>query len=177
MPSTFRSWLSEKQRKRAKDMLRWACFSQRPLTLSEFRDALALTGWRPDPSKSVWHDPFKDKLHLRTLNTIQRDVLIRILSAFRTTATQALEMEAYVPSTRLRLKRRGRDVVASLFTQPRDHPIHSVLERASRRAVAKGDAARLPIAQVIKTMDMAKLRTLETLDLRPLEPWRPPVTE
>ena|SRR5579871_119330 len=60
------------------------------------------------------------------------------------------------------------------LTQPKDHPIHSVLERASRRAVAKGDAARLPIAQVIKTMDMTKLRTLETFDPRPLEPWRPP---
>jgi hypothetical protein len=43
--------------------------------------------------------------------------------------------------------------------------------------VAKGDAARLPIAQVIKTMDIAKLRTLETLDPRPLEPWKPPATE
>ena len=127
-----------------------------------------------DYASTVWHNPLKDKTHLRTLNTIQRDVLIRILSAFRTTATQAMEMEAYVPPTRLRLKRRGRDVVASLFTQPKDHPIHGVLERASRRAVAKGDAARLPIAQVIKTMDTTKLRMLETLDPRPLEPWKPP---
>jgi len=127
-----------------------------------------------DYASTVWHNPLKDKTHLRTLNTIQRDMLIRILSAFRTTATQAMEMEAYVPPTRLRLKRRGRDVVASLFTRPKDHPIHGVLERASRRAVAKGDAARLPIAQVIKTMDMTKLRMLKTLDPRPLEPWKPP---
>ena len=50
----------------------------------------------------------------------------------------------YVPSTRLRLKRRGQDVVARLFTLPQDHPIQSVLERASRRAVAKGNNPRLP---------------------------------
>jgi hypothetical protein len=69
-----------------------------------------------DYASTVWHNPLKDKIHLRTLNTIQREALIRMLSAFKITATQTLEMEAYVPSTRLRLKRRGRDVVASLFT-------------------------------------------------------------
>jgi hypothetical protein len=93
-----------------------------------------------DYAGTVWHDPLADKTHLRTLSTVQREALTRILSAFKTTATQTLETEAHIPSTRLRLKRRGQDVVAGLHTLPKDHPIHSTLERAHRRAVAKYEA-------------------------------------
>ena len=41
-----------------------------------------------DYASTVWHDPLRDKTHLRQLNTIQRTSLIRILSAFRTVATR-----------------------------------------------------------------------------------------
>jgi hypothetical protein len=40
-----------------------------------------------DYASTVWHDPLRDKTHLRHLNTVQRTPLIRILSAFRTVAT------------------------------------------------------------------------------------------
>ncbi|KAI1828773.1 hypothetical protein CBS147337_10421 [Penicillium roqueforti] len=40
-----------------------------------------------DYASTVWHDPLRDKTHLRHLNTVQRTSLIRILSAFRTVAT------------------------------------------------------------------------------------------
>ena len=36
-----------------------------------------------DYASTVWHDPLKDKTHLRSLCTAQRDALIRILSAFK----------------------------------------------------------------------------------------------
>ncbi|EKV16381.1 hypothetical protein PDIG_09110 [Penicillium digitatum PHI26] len=44
-----------------------------------------------DYASTVWHDPLRDKVHIRHLNTVQRNVLIRILSAFRTVATATLE--------------------------------------------------------------------------------------
>jgi hypothetical protein len=47
-----------------------------------------------DYASTVWHDPLRDKVHIRHLNTVQRIVLIRILSAFRTVATATLEVEA-----------------------------------------------------------------------------------
>jgi hypothetical protein len=46
-----------------------------------------------DYASTVWHDPLRDKTHLRHLNTVQRTTLIRILSAFRTVATTTLEVE------------------------------------------------------------------------------------
>ncbi|CDM34662.1 hypothetical protein DTO012A8_7600 [Penicillium roqueforti] len=36
-----------------------------------------------DYASTVWHDPLRDKTHLRHLNTVQRTSLVRILSAFR----------------------------------------------------------------------------------------------
>lgn len=122
-------------------------------------------------ASTVWHDPLKDKTLLRVLSSVQRVALIRILSAFKTVATQKLEVEAYLPSTRLQLKRRGQDAVIRLFTLPKDHPIHSTLERARRRAIAKGNTPRLPLKQVMKTMDIEQLQTLEIIDPRPRAPW------
>lgn len=34
-------------------------------------------------ASTAWHNPLKDKIHLRTLGTVQRTALIRILSAFQ----------------------------------------------------------------------------------------------
>jgi hypothetical protein len=59
--------------------------------------------------------------------------------------------------------------VARLFTLPKDHPIHGVLERAVRRMTVKGNNPRLPLAQLLKTMDIAKLQSLEKIDPRPME--------
>lgn len=55
-----------------------------------------------DYASTVWHDPLRDKAHLRHLNTVQRAHLIRILSAFRTLATTILRPET--PKHPLRLK-------------------------------------------------------------------------
>ncbi|EED16651.1 zinc knuckle domain protein [Talaromyces stipitatus ATCC 10500] len=60
-----------------------------------------------DYASTVWHNPLKDKIHLRTLGTVQRTTLICILSAFKTASTAALEVEAYVLPTNLRLKQRA----------------------------------------------------------------------
>ncbi|GFF62105.1 RNA-directed DNA polymerase (Reverse transcriptase) [Aspergillus udagawae] len=48
-----------------------------------------------DYASTVWHNPLKDKRHLRVLDTAQRSALIRILSAFRTVATATMEVETY----------------------------------------------------------------------------------
>jgi hypothetical protein len=87
-----------------------------------------------DYTSTVWHNPLQDKTHLQVLGTVQRTALIQTLSAFKTVATATLEVEAYVLPTRLRLKKRAQDVVASLHTLPCSHPIKDVLERAKRRS-------------------------------------------
>ncbi|KAJ5244713.1 hypothetical protein N7489_004809 [Penicillium chrysogenum] len=48
-----------------------------------------------DYTSTVWHDPLRDKTHLRHLRTVQRAALIRVLSAFRTVATTTLSVEAH----------------------------------------------------------------------------------
>jgi ribonuclease HI len=127
-----------------------------------------------DYASTVWHNPLKDKMHLRALNTVQRVALIRILSSFRTVATLTLEVEAYIPPTRLRLRQRGQNTVAKLYTLPKAHPIQSVIERSERRINAKGNDPKFPLVQTLKTMDLAQLQTLEKIDPKPLEPWRKP---
>ncbi|KAJ5138858.1 uncharacterized protein N7515_003706 [Penicillium bovifimosum] len=126
-----------------------------------------------DYASTVWHDPLRDKVHIRHLNTVQRTVLIRILSAFRTVATATLEVEAYILPTHLRLRHRAQRTIARLHTLPRDHPIWSALSRAQNRRNNVGSYARFPLAEALKTMDVDRLNELETIDPRPLPPWRP----
>merc|ERR1711939_44181 len=59
-----------------------------------------------DYASPVWHNPRKDKGHLRVLSAVQRVALLRIISAFRSVATQTLEVECHILPTHLRLKRR-----------------------------------------------------------------------
>ncbi|KUM55793.1 hypothetical protein ACN42_g11443 [Penicillium freii] len=125
-----------------------------------------------DYASTVWHDPLRDKVHLRHLNTVQRTVLIRILSAFRTVATTTLEVEAYILPTHLRLRCQAQRTIARLHTLPRDHPIWSALPRAQSRRNNVGSYARFPLAEALKTMDVDRLNELETIDPRPLPPWR-----
>jgi ribonuclease HI len=125
-----------------------------------------------DYASTVWHDPLRDKTHLRHLNTVQRTALIRILSAFRTVATTTLEVEAHILPTHLRLRHRAQRTIASLHTLPRDHPIWSALSRAQNRRNNIGSYARFPLAEALKTMDVNRLNELEMIDPRPLPPWR-----
>jgi ribonuclease HI len=124
-----------------------------------------------DYASTVWHDPLRDKTHLRHLNTVQRVTLIRILSAFRTVATTTLEVEAHVLPTHLRLRHRAQRTIAKLHTLPRNHPIWNTLLRAQRRRNNIGTSSRFPLAEALKTMNLERLDELETIDPCPLPPW------
>ena len=54
-----------------------------------------------DYASTVWHNPLKDKIHLRTLETVQQTTLIHVLSAFKTVSTAALEIESFMLPTHL----------------------------------------------------------------------------
>lgn len=54
---------------RARCMLTWVCFARRPLSLEEFRDALALSGWQHGSSSST----FQNHLDRRRVQLFQRD--------------------------------------------------------------------------------------------------------
>ena len=123
-------------------------------------------------ASTVWHDPLRDKTHLRHLRTVQRAALIRILSAFRTVATSTLEVEAHVLPTHLRLRHRAQTTIAKLHTLPRNHPIWDTLLRAQRRRNNIGSYARFPLAEALKTMSLERLHELEMIDPTPLPPWR-----
>lgn len=130
-----------------------------------------------DYASIVWHNPLKDKTHLRTLDTVQRTALVRILSAFRTVATQTLEVEAHVLPTRLRLKQRAQRVIARLCTLPTSHPVQAALARSQRRSRNIGNNPRLPLAEAMKTMNLERLERLEVIDPSPRAPWEPPIFE
>jgi len=130
-----------------------------------------------DYASTVWHNPLKDKTHLRMLGTIQRAALIRILSAFRTVSTQAMEVEAYILPTRLRLKERAQRMVTRWCTLPESHPMHEVTTRAQKRSRLLGSSPRFPLAEVMKTMDLNRLNALETIYPKPLKPWDIPAFE
>lgn len=86
-------------------------------------------------ASTVWHDPLRDKTHLRHLNALQRAQrapLIRILSAFRTVVTPTLEVEAqssqHTSTSAAEHNTRSRDYTLYLaitlfgarFSEPRD---------------------------------------------------------
>lgn len=127
-----------------------------------------------DYASTVWHNPLRDKTHLRLLGTVQRTALLRVLSAFRTVSTLALEVESNMLPTRLRLKQRGQIVAASLSTLPESHPVHGVIKRARTRSTHIGTGSRFPLAETMRTMDLARLQALEKIDPTPLAPWRTP---
>ncbi|THC94016.1 hypothetical protein EYZ11_006525 [Aspergillus tanneri] len=127
-----------------------------------------------DYASTVWHNPLRDKRHLKWLDTVQRSALIRILSAFRTTATATMEVETYILPTHLRLKQRAQNVIVKLYTLPRSHPIHDVLSRARRRRDNVGARCRFPLAESMKTMKVEQLTGLETIDPTPTTPWNAP---
>ncbi|BAE66183.1 unnamed protein product [Aspergillus oryzae RIB40] len=131
-----------------------------------------------DYASTVWHNPLRDKTHLRLLRTVQRTALIRILSAFRTVSTEALEVESHILPTHLRLKQRAQITAARLSTLPGNHPIHGVIVRAIARSSHIGSGQRFPLAETMRTMDLNRLQALETIDPTPLAPWRTqPFTE
>ncbi|KAI3014160.1 hypothetical protein CBS147347_11515 [Aspergillus niger] len=123
-------------------------------------------------ASTVWHDPLRDKTHLRQLRTVQRTALIRILSAFRTVATSTLDVEAYILPIHLRLRHRAQTTITQLHTLPRKHPIREVLLRARRRRGNVGSHARFPLAETLKTMNLERLDDLEMIDPAPQPPWR-----
>ncbi len=127
-----------------------------------------------DYASTVWHKPLRDKIHLRTLGTVQRTALIRTLSAFKTVSTPALEVEAHVLPTHLRLKQRAQMVAARLSTLPKDHPANAVVARATTRSTHLKPDHRYPLAETLRTMEPARLRALETIDPSPQPPWQTP---
>lgn len=128
-----------------------------------------------DYASTVWHNPLRDKTHLRTLGTVQRTALIRILSAFKTVSTPALEVETHLLPAHLRLKQRAQIVAARLSTLPKDHPGHAVVVRAATRSTHTATGPRLPLAETLRTMDLTRLQALETINPTPQPPWRTPV--
>lgn len=123
-----------------------------------------------DYASTVWHNPLKDKGHLRVLASVQRTALLRIISAFRTVATQTLEVECHLLPTHLRLKQRAQDVIAKLCTLLQDHPIVKVIERTKQRVKLKKNYPKFPLAESMKTMKIKELDNLETIDPRPRAP-------
>lgn len=128
-------------------------------------------------ASTIWHSPDKDRGLLRVLGSLQRGVLLKILSAFRTAATQILEVEAYVTPTRLRLKQRAQNVITNLCTLSEGHLVQKVLERMQKRCIRKGTCVKLPLAEAIKMMDVGLAQHLETIEPKALVPWRQPAFE
>jgi ribonuclease HI len=130
-----------------------------------------------DYASTVWHSLPKDKMHLRALNMIQWLALIRILSAFRSTATAMMEVEMFMLPTRLRLRQRAQLTIVTMLTLLWDHPIQTVLSRARRRRdhAGNGSPPRFPLAESMKTMRIQQFNGLETINPKPTAPWKPPV--
>ena len=127
-----------------------------------------------DYASTVWHNPLKDKTHLRILGTVQQTALIRTLSAIKTVSTTALEIKSHILPTHLQLKQHAQLVAACLSTLPKDHPGKGVLERARIRSNYIKTRSRFPLAETLKTMDLVRLQALETINLRPQPPWQTP---
>lgn len=82
-------------------------------------------------------------------------------------------MESYTLPTCLQLKQRAQIVFARLSTLPEHHPIHGVVIQARIRSTYVKASPQFPVENK-RTMDLARLQSLETIDPRPLTPWGTP---
>lgn len=123
-----------------------------------------------DYASIVWHNPNKDKMQLRSLVSVKRTALLKVLSAFRSVASQTLEVEAHVPPTNLCPKQRAQDTISRLHTLPTEHPVQIVLERMRRRCIRKGTYAKFLLTEAAKIMDLNTTQNLETINPKPLKP-------
>jgi hypothetical protein len=71
----------------------------------------------------IWHNPDKDRGLLRVIGSLQRVVLLKILSAFETVATQTLEVEVYVTPTCFRPKQGVQNVITKLCILAEGNPV------------------------------------------------------
>jgi len=144
----------------------------RPAQMKQIYQACVLP--KLDYASTVWHNPNRDKGHLRVLDTVQRAALLRTVSAFKSVATRVLEVECHTLPTRLRLKKRGQEVVLRLCSLPQAHPLARVMHRVKHRMNRRGTQPRFPLAEISKTFDIGSLESLETIDPTPLPPWHQP---
>ena len=123
-----------------------------------------------DYASTVWYRHGR-VWQVAMLRKIQRIAATRIISAFRTVATETLEVEANLVPTHLRLQQRAFEVLAGLRALPVDHPIWPVDHR--QEAAPRRNQSRSPLAITAAHFD-EKWPTLhtETINLRTRAPWR-----
>jgi hypothetical protein len=63
-------------------------------------------------------------------------------------------------------------MAACLSTVPEHHPIHDVMIRARTRSTHVRAHSQSPLAETLRIMDLRRLQALETIDSKPLAPWR-----
>lgn len=127
---------------------------------------------KTDYASTVQYNSRKSNWHTNALDTVQRTALIKILSAFKTVATQTLEVESYTLPTCLRLKLRAQNTVTNLQTLSESHPIHGVLQRAIKGIPRIATGPQHPLVEALKTFDREQLEPVEVIDPRPREPWQ-----
>lgn len=77
-------------------------------------------------------------MHLRALGTAQGPAPLGIILAFKTVATQTLEVKCHILPLHLRLKQRGQDVVTQLYTLPTERPLTKDMDRVRQQVKRKG---------------------------------------
>jgi ribonuclease HI len=104
------------------------------------------------------------------LRKIQRKAAIRIISAFRTVATETLDIEANLLPTHLRLKQRALNVLGKLKTLPSNHPIWPIVHPVE--AFSARNAMHSPLMLTIATAaEKSLFQNLETISPAPMLPW------
>lgn len=141
----------------------------RPKQMRELYSACVIP--KMDYASTVWYNPNKCVWITRTLDTVQRVALIRAISAFRTIATETVEVENHMLPTRLRLTLRAQNTITKLRTMPETHPIHKVLERAVGRIPSVATGPKHALVEALRTMDKRQMEPVETIDPTPRTPW------
>lgn len=80
-----------------------------------------------DYASTVWHSSQGCKWQISVLSKVQRLATIKTISAFRTVATETLDTEAFLLTTKPRLQHRAARVITGLQALPDTHPAHQVL--------------------------------------------------
>jgi ribonuclease HI len=125
-----------------------------------------------DYASTVWHSPKRCKWQVSVLSRIQRIATIRAISAFRTVATETLDVENFLLPTKLRLQARAARVITNLRGLPAVHPARKLIQRTIQNLEQVTGFVN-PLCAILKTYSRDQYEEVETIDSCPLPPWQP----
>ena len=135
---------------------------------------------RLDYAAIIWHRPrhngdYANVAQMRGMTTVQRIAMKAILGCYRTTPTAAMEIEAGLPPTWIRLQTKVLLAITRMQSLSKNHPVHEWLARSLRTRTACM-THRSNLENILQQFPHM-CTTIETIETHIRPPWWKPTAK